>query len=93
MTISTTTRLRQNPEHHKTHLDNEVVIMHGESGHYFNLDETGSFIWGCLEQPQTVAELCQQIQQHYHVDAEQCYQDIVPYLHHLVSLDLLQHDT
>ncbi len=38
-------------------LQDEIVMMHVETGRYYNLDEIGSDIWRRLESPRTFGDL------------------------------------
>ena len=56
------TFIAQAPEQVAAEVDGEVLMMHVESGHYFGLNNTASFIWHQLARPQTVAALCDAVQ-------------------------------
>ncbi|ABC21624.1 PqqD family peptide modification chaperone [Rhodospirillum rubrum] len=46
-------------------IDNELVMMDVQSGHYFTLDAIGNNIWNRLEQPVRVGDLCVILEQAY----------------------------
>ena len=46
-------------------IDNELVMMDVQSGHYFTMDAIGNDIWNRLEQPVRVGDLCVILEQSY----------------------------
>ena len=46
-------------------IDDELVMMDVESGHYFSLDAIGHDIWNRLERPLRVGDLCVALEQAY----------------------------
>jgi len=46
-------------------IDDELMMMDVESGHYFSLDAIGHDIWNRLEQPVRVGDLCVALEQAY----------------------------
>jgi hypothetical protein len=74
-------------------VDRTVVMMSLAQGMYFGLEGAGPRIWALLEQPRTVAGLCQALSEEFEVDPETCYQDILPFLEELRGADLIRvHD-
>lgn len=49
---------------HET-IDNEVVIIHFDSGNYYSLDGVGADIWSCVETGSTVSEIVEAITHRY----------------------------
>ena len=82
--------LSRNDEPVAVEVDRTVVMMSLVQGMYFGLEGAGPRIWTLLEQPRTVAELCQDLTQEFDVDADTCFQDILPFLEELRAADLIR---
>jgi hypothetical protein len=57
-----------------------VAMMDMDSGKYFVLHEVAAFIWERLATPSTPATLCDALTQQYHVTAERCHAEVMPFL-------------
>jgi len=85
-------RCCQLPERYNTFLlDDEAVLLHMSTQHYYTLNETGSFIWQRLERGCSIDEIRSELEQHYDVSSEQAAQSITALLQelcaeHLISL-------
>lgn len=45
---------------HET-IDNEVVIIDFDTGNYYSLDGVGAYVWGCIENEHTLAEIVEEV--------------------------------
>lgn len=70
-------------------VDDEAVIMSINSGSYHFINETGRRIWELLEQPKTVAELCDILIEEFDVDLETCQKDVMRYLEALQTRQVI----
>ena len=70
-------------------VDDALVMMDIDSGHYFSLDPIGADIWERLTEPVRVADLCAQLGQTYDVAPEVCQDDVLNLLHDLAADRLL----
>ena len=61
-------------------VDDEAVIMSINSGSYHFINETGRRIWELIEQPKTVAQICDILIEEFDVDRETCQKDVLQYL-------------
>jgi hypothetical protein len=61
-------------------VDDEAVIMSIESGSYHLINETGRRIWELIDQPKTVAEICDILLEEFEVERETCQEDVLQYL-------------
>lgn len=57
---------------------------------YYSLNETGSRIWGLIQQPMSVSAICDDVVAHYEVDPERCYDDVVALLRNLSDAGLIK---
>jgi hypothetical protein len=70
----------------------ETVILHFDAGTYFGLDDVGTRVWQLLQQPRTVGELLDLIEEEYDVERERCEAAILPFLEDLVTNGLVSVD-
>ncbi|QPV64360.1 PqqD family protein [Halosimplex litoreum] len=71
-----------------TTLDGESVILHTGSGEYFGFNEVGTRIWEAMQEPRSMVEITQQIENEYDVERERCRSDIESLVDELVEQDL-----
>jgi hypothetical protein len=88
--LSMDSTVRQAPDPVAADLSGEVVMMDMEKGHYYGLGAVGSRIWALIEQPLTVAEICERLQAEYAVDPTTCERDVLRFLEDLRSQRLLE---
>ena len=88
--IALTTTVARSNELLGAKAGDEIVMLGLEQGEYFGLDPIGSRIWELLEQPMTVAELCQQLVELYAADTEECQQDTLDFLQELYGAKIIK---
>lgn len=88
--IRLTSVVAQSREPIATQIDGEVVMVSVEQGNYYGLDVIGSRIWELLEQPCSVATLCDRLQQEFTVDRLTCEQDVLEFLAKLAAEKLIR---
>jgi Coenzyme PQQ synthesis protein D (PqqD) len=71
-------------------LAGESVILNLKSGTYYGLNELGSVIWEFIQEPKTVADICESILQEYEVDAETCESSVQALLSDLINAQLVE---
>lgn len=71
-------------------VDDELVMMDAQSGHYFALDTIGRDIWGRLERPMRVGDLCLALEQAYAAPLEVITADVLRLLHSMVGEGLVK---
>jgi hypothetical protein len=70
-------------------VDNDLVMLDVEGGHYFSLDPIGADIWERLAEPVRVADLCEQLGQTYDVAPTVCHDDVLKLLNDMATDKLL----
>lgn len=70
-------------------IDGEVVMMNVALGSYSLLDDIGSEIWGLLERPCPVSDLCEKLMERYDVKKDQCQRDLLVFLNELVANNII----
>lgn len=78
------------PDLLSTEIDGELVMMDMDSGRYVYLDQTGAVIWRELEQPRTVADLCQTLGERYEAPAGEIERDVLDLLRQMADQRLLR---
>jgi len=71
-------------------VENELVMISIEQGHYYALDDIGSLIWEILATPTTVAELCAQMQSRFAVAPAECEADVRAFLTELLEKGMVK---
>lgn len=70
-------------------MNGETVMMDIVTGKYYNLGAVGGSIWEKLDQPLGLSTLVERLTAEYEVSAEQCVQDVQPFLDKMVELGLV----
>jgi PqqD family protein of HPr-rel-A system len=70
-------------------VDGELVMLDPRTGQYFALDAVGLRVWELLEQPRSVAALCEALQGEFDVSPEACRRDVLAFLGQLQKAELL----
>ena len=87
--FSAASRATPDPDVISTLLDDEAVLLHMSTQHYYTLNETGSFIWQRLERGCSIDEIRSELEQHYDVSSEQAAQSITALLQELCAERLI----
>jgi hypothetical protein len=70
-------------------LDDEVLVLHPETGKYVSLNATGAQLWAMLEAPATVQGLVDHLVATRRVDADRAGADVRTFLTGLVERGLV----
>lgn len=84
------TTVARNNEIVASDMDGEVVMMHIETGKYYNLGRIGGEIWNILEKSMMVENIVENLIVKYDVSKEQCEMDILPFLMQMEKNKLIQ---
>ena len=86
MSLGLDTVLRRNGEIlHASVSTEEAVMMSVAAGKYYGLNAVGARIWELLETPQSIAQLCAQIEDEFDVDATTCETTVLKFAGDLVD--------
>lgn len=77
------------PDQVSSELVDESVILNLKTGMYYGLNEVGASVWQLLQQPKTVADICDAIEQEYDVDTTQCEADVLTLLKDMIEAQLV----
>lgn len=71
-------------------MDDETVMMSIENSEYYGLNPVGSRIWELLDQPRTVAGICDILVEEYDVPAEECQREVKEFVEKLLEKKLVK---
>lgn len=80
----------QGDEQVTAEIEGEVVMMSVQRGHYYGLDAVGSRIWKLIQEPRSVAALCDLLQEEFEVDRATCERDVLEFLARLAAERLIK---
>jgi hypothetical protein len=89
-TLSLETVVARRDEPLTAPVDDELVMLDPRQSVYFGLGPTGRRIWELLERPQSVGELCAELEGEFDVSAEACRADVLAFLAQLDEAELLE---
>ncbi|HTR85274.1 MAG TPA: PqqD family protein [Reyranella sp.] len=84
------TVVRRSAQQISCNLNEEIAILDLGKSVYFGLEGVGAHIWGALEEPRSVAELCASVVDHFDVTAEACRADVMTFLTSLEEAGLIE---
>jgi len=70
-------------------VDDEVMMMHPETGEYFGLNPVAAFIWIQLDKPKSVLEICEAVQSEFDVESDRCISDTLSFVEQMINDNLL----
>ena len=73
-----------------TVLDGEVLALDALHGHCFGMNPVASAVWNLLEQPRTLADLCEELEGEFDVGPERCREEVQQLLVQLQQEKLVQ---
>ena len=88
--IGMSTMVRKSARQVSCQINEEVAILDLERSLYFGLDGVGVEIWEALEQPRSVAELCDLIVASFDVSRHECEKDVLDLLTSLQNEGLVE---
>jgi len=71
-------------------LSGEAAILNLKSGVYFGLNTVGASIWKLIQEPRSVKEIQDAIQEEYEVEPDQCERDVMELLQELSTHGLIE---
>ena len=84
-----TTRFRRNPDVIAAEAIRETVLLHPGTWTYASFNETGAWLWDCLEQPRTFEWFVSAAQQNFEVGAADIRVQLEEFLHHVAAKQLV----
>ena len=87
--LTMSTVLARSPEPLAAKIDDEIVMLDPKQSTYFGLDAPGAAIWEMLDEPRSLAEVCDRLVDHFEVDDDTCRRDVLPFATELVEAGLV----
>ena len=81
--LSLSTKVYKNKNIISNQIDGETVIMRIEENDYFQLDETGTYIWNIIDKPISIIEISNKIIEHFGISREQSENDMLNFINEL----------
>ncbi len=79
----------KNKEIAYSELDGEICIFHPETGEYYNLNKTGTFIWNLIEERKTESELISKAEEIFDDKSQNLRDDILGFLKEGINLGII----
>jgi hypothetical protein len=90
MNLKSTQIISRHPDMLSAEIGGEAVMMSIEKGAYFGLNPVATRIWDLIEQPKTVAELIDVINEEYDVEPAQCEADVQGFVADMIERGIAQ---
>ena len=71
-------------------LAGETVLLSMKTARYYGLADVGAHIWSLVQNPITVAEICEMVVREYDVAPAQCQVDVARFLEDLATHGLIE---
>ncbi len=88
--IELSTVVKKSSQQVACNLDEEVALLHLDSALYFGLQGVGAQIWNGLEEPRSVADICNDIVRDFDVAPAECRDDVIKFLASLQEAGLIE---
>lgn len=88
--LELSTVLKQSTNQVSCNLNDEIAILNLDKTVYFGLEGVGAAIWQALEQPRSVANICQLILDDFEVAPTECEADVVRFLNSMQDAGLIE---
>jgi hypothetical protein len=63
----------------------EAVMLSVTAGAYYGLNAVALRIWELLDQPKTIAELCEHLCEEFEIDASTCQSEVLTFVNELID--------
>lgn len=80
------------PDQVSANLDDGVIILQLHQGVYYSLNQVGARIWGLMQKPVMVNQICATLLSEYDVEPARCERDLLELLQDLAARDLITVD-
>lgn len=88
--IAADTMIRHNANVVAVDVTKEAILLDVDSGYFFQLNNTAASIWHLLEQPRSLAQLCQALEGDYPAGAAAITADVRGFVTDLVERGILE---
>lgn len=89
MTLDVHSRVARSPDQIFAPVDDEIVLLHSESGKYYWANDVGAEVFAQLAEPIRVSDVCAVLQNRFDVSPERCAEDVLAFLNALEARGLV----
>lgn len=89
-TLDADSVIRRTQKHLETQLDDEIIMMHLESGIIYTMVDTANEIWEQLREPVSFGKLIDHVIERFKVDRETCVREVGEFILELKKLDIVE---
>lgn len=89
MTLSLTSIVHRRQDILSSNIDEETILLSIAKSKYFGIDPIGTTIWNLLDTPMSIGQIITDLERQYNVSRRQCQEDVLMFLEHLLTEDLL----
>lgn len=70
-------------------VDDEITMMHVETGRYYGLNRVGAAVWQLLEEPARLGAVCDALVERFEVEPEQCRAEVEAFVSQMAAEGLV----
>jgi hypothetical protein len=87
--LDLTSVVQRRPDLLATEMEEVTVMLNVEKNRYYGFEEVGGRIWQLLEEPRSIASICQTLTAEFEVELEQCERETLDFVRQLLAEDLV----
>jgi hypothetical protein len=85
-------RYRRTSDWLEAQVNDELLMMHGDSGRFISLNETGAYLWACLAEPKSSDALVDGLCAEFEVEPTTARADVDAWLDAMRSEKVIEDD-
>lgn len=85
-------RYRRTDDWLEAEVNDELLMMHGASGRFVSLNESGAYLWACLVEPQAPDALVESLCAAFEVEPATARADVDAWLDAMRAEQVIEHD-
>ena len=83
-------KYRKHPEWLEAGVNEEMLMMHAESGKFISLNETGTYLWSRMDKARGEQELAADLHHEFEVDEAQARADVANWIEQMEEHDVIE---
>lgn len=68
-----------------TSLDDEIILVHADSGAFYSLKETARLVWQQIDETPEIGRICEALTREYAIDDGECRRDVMAFIEDIVA--------
>ncbi len=73
-----------------TYLDNEIMLLHPDTGKYYSFNKAGAYIWELLSEPITFEEIMASLLIKFDIEKSKCESDTQNFIQSLLEKNMIE---